>query len=117
VASGDIAVDNGNVVVKVVWTGSERSVVAGDSLVVTCGDKQLVCLRLNFLRFFQKLLFEMISNAESDRNATHSFFLRWEVSIVKDVFVATIVGVVLIFGVALRRLGGIGHFVRSMSAS
>lgn len=53
---GDITVNYGNIVVKVIGTGGESSIVAGDSLVITFRNEQLICLGFDFVGFFQKLL-------------------------------------------------------------
>lgn len=51
-ASSDITVDYGDIVVKVARAGSECSIVAGDGLVIACREKQLICFRFDFLGFF-----------------------------------------------------------------
>lgn len=51
-ASSDITVDYGDIVVKVARAGSESSIVAGDGLVIACREKQLICFGFDFVGFF-----------------------------------------------------------------
>lgn len=55
-ASGDITVDYGDIVVYIARTRSESSIVTGDGLVIAFRDKQLICLGFNFVGFLQELL-------------------------------------------------------------
>lgn len=51
-ASSDITVDYGDIVVKVARAGSKSSIIAGDGLVIACREKQLVCFGFDFVGFF-----------------------------------------------------------------
>jgi hypothetical protein len=55
-ASSDVTVDYGDVVVEIARTGSESSIVAGDGLVIAFRNEQLICLRFYFVGFLQELL-------------------------------------------------------------
>lgn len=57
-ASSDITLNYGDIVVKVAWAGSEGSIVAGDGLVIASRKEQLICLGFNFVGFLQELLLQ-----------------------------------------------------------